>query len=302
MDSYKLVFSKNIDQSSFVSPCPICKTNDNEYLLSATTSYLKKKMRGYRCKFCHTFYWQDPMIIGYEEKPGEKMHNYKNDISFIHYLMIGAGIEFGIKFLNSIKNKKKNLSLLEVGSSFGYNLDYWSNYKGFFSQGLEKSRFGVFGKKILKINIANKYLEEFNAKKKYDVVLSTDVIEHVKDPLGFINAAKKVLSSRGLIMISTPDASYINSSTDYSQLLGILSPGYHVNIFSTSGIKQLFIKAGFGHIRIQQKNGQILVIASKFSLKNRIRLSENRAEYIKLLLINYLLNIILTFHPCMIAI
>ncbi len=70
---------------------------------------------------------------------------------------------------------------------------------------------------------------------KYKTILCFEVIEHVMNPLHFIQEIYKLLDANGVLYISTPKAPFIN----------ILSSTYHFTEYKQSKMEQLFKWAGF---------------------------------------------------------
>jgi 2-polyprenyl-3-methyl-5-hydroxy-6-metoxy-1,4-benzoquinol methylase len=59
---------------------------------------------------------------------------------------------------------------------------------------------------------------------RYDIILMSDVIEHVNDPVGFLDLYSKYLSDDGKMLISTPNS---NRANNFINIL--LSNNYSVN-------------------------------------------------------------------------
>ena len=81
------------------------------------------------------------------------------------------------------------------------------------------------------IVIFKNVIEEFNPKKKFDLVTCFELFEHVYDPNIFIKSLNNILSKNGLLYLSTLNAvgfdiKYLreNSKSIY--------PPYHLNFFT----------------------------------------------------------------------
>ena len=86
--------------------------------------------------------------------------------------------------------------------------------------------------------------------KKFDVVLATSVIEHLKYPEKFLINMKKVLKSHGQIIVSTPNISHwsmrielLKGNFDYQEY-GILDKT-HLHFFTPKTYQQMFRDAGY---------------------------------------------------------
>lgn len=88
---------------------------------------------------------------------------------------------------------------------------------------------------------------------KVDIATSFDVIEHVEDPLSFVNEIHQLLRPGGVAIIGTP--------TDYPHLRRLIGQDFeeflfstqHLWIFSEEGLKILMERVGFKEIRIEYK-------------------------------------------------
>jgi SAM-dependent methyltransferase len=125
----------------------------------------------------------------------------------LHVLSEYTAIYWGVvKALNDNKIIK-NASILEVGSGLGY-FTYALNKEGYNARGVEYSETATaFAKNYFGDFYTNGTIEEYakNHKGQYDVVLATEVIEHVEDPVSFIGSFLEVLKPGGKIIITTPN-------------------------------------------------------------------------------------------------
>jgi SAM-dependent methyltransferase len=89
---------------------------------------------------------------------------------------------------------------------------------------------------------------------KYDAITLWDVIEHVLDPVSFIERAQRMLRPGGIIVICTPDEESVLANTG-KRILGVsggrwnhpalaLHPRYHTFFFSGTSLENLFKARG----------------------------------------------------------
>ena len=85
-------------------------------------------------------------------------------------------------------------------------------------------------KNNLKINYINSSPEKLNNKKKFDVILNMEIVEHVEDINFFINSCSKLLKKNGLMFVATLNKtlkSYIFAIVGAEYVLRWLPIGTH---------------------------------------------------------------------------
>jgi SAM-dependent methyltransferase len=110
------------------------------------------------------------------------------------------------KRLSFISKHKKKGTLLEIGFGDGVFLKIAS--RDFLCTGLDPSTGYKYIHDYLtqmNVNVANKTLETFSLNKKFDIICSFLVLEHIKDPISFIKLQIKHLSPKGFLIVEIPD-------------------------------------------------------------------------------------------------
>ncbi len=79
----------------------------------------------------------------------------------------------------------------------------------------------------------------------YDVIISSAVIEHVTDPLGFLKEFSAVLKPGGSIFLLTPNAASLNYRLLGSWWRELLSIGEHIYLFTPESLALCARQAGF---------------------------------------------------------
>jgi SAM-dependent methyltransferase len=105
---------------------------------------------------------------------------------------------------------KQNLDILEIGCGCGY-LIYSLNNLGHRAIGIDISEIAIkfaienFGPNYFKANI-----DEFIKinKKKFDLIIAIETIEHLPDPLDFIKKCFILLKKDGRLILTTPNKDY----------------------------------------------------------------------------------------------
>jgi 2-polyprenyl-3-methyl-5-hydroxy-6-metoxy-1,4-benzoquinol methylase len=135
------------------------------------------------------------------------------------------------------------MQILEVGCGSGAILKYFHD-KGAIVKGIDLSlEYLEYGKNRYGIELSNTNLFELPDDHKYDLIIYSDVLEHILDPIGHLNKIKSILSPRGHLYIKVPGTK--NLMRPYlGDFLKSLQNA-HVYYFSLSTLDNLMNKAGF---------------------------------------------------------
>ena len=137
-----------------------------------------------------------------------------------------------------IKNEKKpfsNLEILDIGCGGGLLTEPMSRLGGNLT-GIDASEKNINIAKIhakknnLKINYICSSPEKLNTKKKYDVILNMEVVEHVENLEIFIKSSSSLLKKNGIMFIATINKtlkSYIFAIIGAEYILNWLPVGTH---------------------------------------------------------------------------
>ena len=166
-----------------------------------------------------------------------------------------------IKIYEKIKKYVKNKNVLEIGAGGGYLYHYLKkSVKSYEAVELSKKQRNYLIKKF-KIK-AHPTVELVN--KKYDIVIIVSVLEHVIDPINFLQNLKSLLKKRGKIIIECPS---INDPLvkfyDVEEYRNFYYRPVHLNYFNKSHLIKIVKKSKLKLI----KTFSILV----YSLTNHIQ-------------------------------
>ena len=122
-------------------------------------------------------------------------------------------IEYILSQLNT--KKIKNLDILDVGCGGGLVSESLSRL-GAKVTGIDFSEKNIqiakihSVKKELKINYINQDVEKFKIKKKFDLIVMFEVLEHLDDWRGFLLKINSNLKKNGMIIISTINRNFLS--------------------------------------------------------------------------------------------
>ncbi|MBI4721459.1 MAG: class I SAM-dependent methyltransferase [Candidatus Stahlbacteria bacterium] len=129
-----------------------------------------------------------------------------NPPNFGEFFFLG-GIKSYKYFLNYVESK----TVLDIGCGYGYG-SYLMSWKAKQAIGIDLSKKVVETASNLyqKDNLEFLLIDAFNLKHKFptayfDVIIAREFIEHIKEPLEFLQIAHYLLSDEGMLILTTPN-------------------------------------------------------------------------------------------------
>jgi SAM-dependent methyltransferase len=197
------------------------------------------------CPKCHT------RFLPHYGSP-EYVHDETSDYPMRFYVEQGAGIDQLTRPAFALKARGGVERYLEIGGGYGFGIDFAARVFGWNASGIDPSGIARRGLKDLGIRVDSAYLVPGGQNKvgMFDAIVGNEVIEHISDPVHFLETLKDHLSPGGAIYLSTPNAAVLNDRAD-PMLVAVASPGYHVVIFSGDGLAAAMTRAGFDNVRVE---------------------------------------------------
>ncbi len=162
-----------------------------------------------------------------------------------------------IKILAHYRSNK----ILDVGCGNG-SMAIELIKKGYDVYGIDASEMGI---KIAKGIYPDRFfLQDINSKilpkelksVKFDTIISTEVIEHLFDPRGYIKFCKSILlnNKKGVLIISTPYHGYLKNllislTNKWDTHLNPLWDGGHIKFWSIKSLTKLLSEFNFANIK-----------------------------------------------------
>ena len=150
---------------------------------------------------------------------------------------------------------KNNRIILDLGCGNGYLVRHLIK-QGYNAYGTDASENGIaiakkeYPDRFFVQNLSTGLLPDEIRRITFDTIISTEVIEHLYDPEGFIDFCKKTLTPNGELIISTPYHGYCKNL-----MLAILGKwdshhdptwlGGHIKFWSKKTLSKLLIDRGF---------------------------------------------------------
>jgi SAM-dependent methyltransferase len=138
----------------------------------------------------------------------------------------------------------KGKSFLEIGCGNGFLLNKIKSEGASDCLGIEPSPVALEGMDEYGIKIIRDFFDSTKIDKKFDVVFTNNVIEHIKDPSWFIQEMKKCLKNNGIIINAVPDCENSLSIGDLFLLVH-----EHYNYFTTESLQNIYKRAGIKSIQ-----------------------------------------------------
>lgn len=200
--------------------CPICKSENRSNKFSNFPGYIEDtKYDILECVDCNTQYIDVTAldtkiydaIYSKEETPGYDRYfyyakNIKNEKEPLKWLSFQESTYYPIYL--QITDKKR-LKILEVGCGYGY-LTYSILRMGHDIIGIDIAKNAIeFARSNFGDNYYLKSIHDITAENKFDVIIATELIEHLQTPVEFIRTCLKLLNDDGKIIITTPNKEYL---------------------------------------------------------------------------------------------
>lgn len=241
-------------QTSVATAPPSCKA------CSATLDFTRNRgeKNGYKllsCANCGTvtadpFPTAEELAAYYQSYAGSKMYKPKE----------AKKIRRSTGRVRRLKKISQGKRFLDIGCNCGFAVKAALN-EGLDAKGIDIDAAAVkyatetFGPHFTTISVQDYAAQGHKA----DMIYTSEVIEHVPDPAGFVKAISDILVPGGALYLTTPQGNHWSYPQDISNVKTVHPPS-HITYFSKKGIALLLEKHG------------IMVDKFFFSLKPGIRL------------------------------
>lgn len=226
---------------SKINACPLCNSNATNNLFSINRNGYTIEISD--CNNC-SFIFQNTDSLNNDQLYTEGYYSGESPYSYIDERLnkIYAKYVWDAR-IHSIHSYIKNGNFLDIGCSFGGLLESAEKY--FIPHGIEISNYsGDWSKKRFgdSIHIGEIFTAPF-PNDYFSVITLIEVIEHIQDPIPFLQKCRQLCKNNALIVIQTADIDAwqaVSSGSDYHYYL----PG-HFSYFSEKTLTQALNKNGF---------------------------------------------------------
>lgn len=254
---------KGLDKNYFIYCCDFCNIQFIDSKLINEKDLKKEYDKLYSGDF-----------VAYDryKNYADKIKNQSKPLEFLKNQELAyAGV------FNVIKKFKTPKRILEIGCGEGY-LSFALKNEGHSVTGIDISREAIFSaKKKFGNFFHNKDIKDLSNFEKYDVIIATEVIEHLINPKEFLQDCKKHLSKKGIIILTTPNKDYKSKN----KLWWTDLPPIHISWLGKKSFERLGVLSKLGvafpKFRHSDKNNNYLVsyLSERFNLSNRPDLNKD---------------------------
>ena len=234
--------------------CIICGSNNVKEIYNNFPGYVENKFYEiFSCKDCDSHFINPQKI---DNKLYDIIYSKKNVLGYNRYYNYAKIIKDErnpLKYLSSqestyypiykyLRNKSK-LKVLEIGCGYGY-LTFALKKAGFDVVGIDLSHDAI---DFAIANYGNYFyccpIEDYinSTNEKYDLIVATELIEHLPYTKVFFEQAKKILKKEGGILLTTPNKDYFKKNAVWNTDL----PPIHVSWLGKKSFLEIAKQNGF---------------------------------------------------------
>ena len=240
--------------------CPNCGSAAPKTLVLTVDVQLPdnpaKRLHVLHCPDCTAHFYDSQVPPDY----AEPALNNRGRVPF--YVQQGAGVSLITRPLAQLR-MPPGTSYMEVGCGYGFGLDFALNTRGFQGFGIDPAPLAALGRDALHLPIELRYLrDDDEARGTMDVVMGSEVIEHVPSPSAFVRTLRAMLKPGGVVILTTPNGEDIDPATPPGIIIPLLSPSLHLVIQNRRSLHALLDQAGFAHVHVAIDSHSLVAFAS----------------------------------------
>lgn len=253
--------------------CPLCRTErEHKALLKISTgaesmpydaTFLCESCKGV---FSYPFAYPD----------------YSEDYSFPdytrYYCEIGAGVGSMIEAVQNVCRARYINTMIDVGCGTPFTADFARRHLGVDAKGVDPSNYAQQYASLMEVPLSSALLgggSEFDGQ-KFDLVFSSEVVEHVEDPIGFVESLADYVTPNGVLVLTTPSAEFVIERPTPLDTMSSIWPEVHHALYSELGFRKLLKKVGFKHVEVIRKRERLFAYASNEPILFEVDDEQNR--------------------------
>ena len=235
--------------------CRVCRSPALEFKERVRSSTQAFDL--YRCKACGTrSFYPDPVL--------DYIHHTDDEISIKRYVEATAAIDFLALNVMSAIGSRRSGRLLDIGCGFGFAADAARRLAGWSVVGVEPSAWGRRGAKALRLDISDRYFGPSHplSTERFDLIHASEVLEHICDPVPFLELLKAQLAVDGILVLTTPNGDALDQVINATMRGAVLSVGAHAVLFSKASLESTLTRIGFANVDVSIRGCTLVAFAS----------------------------------------
>ncbi|MCB8873859.1 class I SAM-dependent methyltransferase [Acidisoma silvae] len=242
--------------------CPNCGSSHPKSLICRSLPGRDPVWALLRCPDCTAGFYEDQTVSDYADEG-------MTAESTTYFLQQGAAVSIFADILAHIQ-KAPGAAYVEIGCGFGFGLDVAHHAMGWSARGMDPADLSAVGRRLLGVDITPAYFDPTTVPSgSCDVVMATEVLEHLPDPGGFLREIRRGLKPDGIAVLTTPDIAAVRPAIAKPVLSATLTVGLHLVLQSAASLDFLLRQAGFTHVLVQSDGWKLTAFAATTPLALR---------------------------------
>jgi len=232
---------KEINLKSEYIICKFCNNKSAVFLKNIESPWVKRKFPLYFCKSCKSKFFRNIDDKKFLESVYDLIANTEKGYD-LKFIPSSLWIEQR-NIINNILGRNPE-SILDIGCKTG---DFLMHFNSQVREGVEVSKKHASIAKKRGLHIYNKFLEDIDFNKKYDVVTAYAILEHLDRHERFMSQLKNIVKKNGLLVIMIPTSESLkeNILTFFNKRWIMYSPPEHLNFYSKKYMDNYLSHKGF---------------------------------------------------------
>lgn len=161
-------------------------------------------------------------------------------------------------------DKPARARCLEIGGGYGFGLDFAIHERGWNGLGIDPAPLAGLGRRDLDLPVRIGYFpkEDTRTAALWDVIVATEVIEHMDHPGILLTNMRDRIAPDGIVLLTTPDGGAIAPDTPHDALEQILVPEIHTVFQTEASMAYTLRAAGFTHLLVERDATSLVAFAS----------------------------------------
>lgn len=153
-------------------------------------------------------------------------------------------------------------SMLDIGCGYGFTVAYAAHVLGWEAIGVDPGHAARRGAAELGVDIrAGEFTATSEFGRTFDLVVASEVIEHVQSPLELLESARRLLAPGGRLVLTTPDAACVTPHRARAAEQAV-EVGPHLSLLSASALADLLREAGFASALVTVDGDSLVAVAA----------------------------------------